>query len=84
MLCSWWICQFSVSMRAYDLHGARPRANITDNLMFPMCHSMRKASRMKLQLVPEHLYISRFLGVAISNFIYCLLNVLNRINLFWG
>ena len=70
MLCSWCICPFSVSMSAYGIHCARPRAKITKNLMFLMRHSMREASRLKLQFVPEHLYISRFLGVAISKFIY--------------
>ena len=57
-------------MRAYDLHCARPRANITENSMFLMRHSMREASRMKLQFVPQRLYISRFRGVAISRFIH--------------
>ena len=45
---------FFVSMSAYDIHCARPRAKITENLMFPMCHSMREVSRLKLQFVPEH------------------------------
>ena len=57
MLCSWCICPFFVSMRAHDLHCARPRANVTQNLFFLMRHSMRQASRMKLQFLGEHLYI---------------------------
>ena len=35
---------------------------ITKTLMFFMRSSMREASRLKLQIVPEHLYFSRFLG----------------------
>ena len=56
-------------MSAYDIHCARPRAKITKNLMFLMCHPMREASRLKLQFVPEHLYISRFLGAPLLKFI---------------
>ena len=57
MLCSWSICPSFVSMRAHDLHCARPRANVTEMLLFLMCHFMREASRMKLQCLPELLYI---------------------------
>ena len=70
MLCSWWICPFPVSMSAYDLHCARPRAHITEDLMFLMRHSMREAWRMKIRLVPEQLYIPRFTGVVMSRFIH--------------
>ena len=35
----------------------------TSNLL--MRHSMREASQMKLQFLPEHLYISRLTGVVI-------------------
>ena len=38
--------------------------------MFLMRHSMRKASHVKLHFVPEHLYISRFLGAPLVKFIY--------------
>ena len=48
MLCGWWICPFSVSMSGFDLHCARPCANITKHLMFLVRHSMREASRLKL------------------------------------
>ena len=57
MLCSGWICPFLVFLRAHDLHCARPRANVTENLLFLMRHSMREASGMKQQFLPEHLYI---------------------------
>ena len=70
MPCSWWICPFSISMSAYDIHCARPRAKITKNLMFLMRHSMREASRLKLQFVPEQLYISRFLGALLLKIFY--------------
>ena len=69
MLCIWWICALSVSMRAHDLHCARPCANITKNLIFLIRHSMHEALRIKLQFVLEHSYILRFTGVAISEFI---------------
>ena len=68
MLCSWWICPFLVSMSACDLYCARPRAMITATLMFLMRRSMREASRLKLQFVPEHLYFSRFLGTPLLQF----------------
>ena len=42
---------------------------ITETLMFLMRRSMREASRLKLQLVPEHLYFSRFLGTPLLQFI---------------
>ena len=70
MLRRWWICPFSSSMRGHVIHCARPRADITKNLLFLMRHSLREASRMKLKFVAEHFYISRFTGVAISKFIY--------------
>ena len=69
MLCSWWICPFLVSLSAYEIHCARPRAMITETLMFLMRRSMREASRLKLQFVPEHLYFSRFLGTPLLQFI---------------
>ena len=69
MLCSWWICPFSVSMSAYDIHCAGHRAMITKKLMFLMRHSMREASRLKLQFASEHLYFSRFLGAPLLKFI---------------
>ena len=69
MLCSWWICSIFGSMSAYDIHCARPRAMNTETLMFLMLRSMRKASRLKLQFVPEHLYFSSFLGTVLLNFI---------------
>ena len=69
MLCSWWICPFSVSMSAYDIPCARPRATITKNLMFLMRHSMHQASRLKLPFASEHLYFSRFLGAPLLKFI---------------
>ena len=69
MLCSWWICPFSVSMSAYDIHCARPRAMMTKNLMFLMRHSMREASRLKLECASEHLYFSRSLGAPSLEFI---------------
>ena len=69
MLCSWWICPILVSMSAYEMHCARPRAMITETLMFFMRRSMREASRLKLQFVPEHLYFSRFLGTPLLQFI---------------
>ena len=51
----WWNCSFFASMRVHDLHRARPRANIaryfTEILLFLTRHSMRDASRMKLQFV---------------------------------
>ena len=68
MLCSWWICPFLVSMSAYEIHCARPRAMITETLMFLMRRSMREASRLKLQFVLEHLYFSRFLGTPLLQF----------------
>ena len=43
---------------------------ITETLMFLMRCSMRKASRLKLQFVPEHLYSSRFLGTPLLQFIH--------------
>ena len=58
MLCSWWICPFSFSMSGYDLHYARPSANITKYFMFLLRPSMREASHLKLQFVLQHLYIS--------------------------
>ena len=70
MLCSWWICLFSVSTSACDIHCAGPCANISKSLMFLVRHSMREASRLKLQFVPEHLYISRFLGAPLLKVIY--------------
>ena len=42
---------------------------ITETLMFLMRRSMREASRLKLQLVPEHLYFSGFLGTQLLKFI---------------
>ena len=60
---------FSVSMSAYEIKGARPRAMITETLVFLMRRSMREASRLKLQFVPEHLYFSRFLGTQLLKFI---------------
>ena len=42
---------------------------ITENLMFLMRHSMREASRFKLQFVLEHLYFSRFLDTPLLKFI---------------
>ena len=42
---------------------------ITELLMFLMRRSMREASRLKLQFVPEHLYFSRFLGTQLLKFI---------------
>ena len=69
MLCSWWICPFLVSISAYEIHCARPRATITETLMFLMRRSMREAWRLKLQFVPEHLYFSRFLGTPLLQFI---------------
>ena len=69
ILCSWWICPFFVSMSAYEIHCARPRAMITKTLMFFMRRSMREASRLKLQFVPAHLYFSRFLGTPLLQFI---------------
>ena len=68
MLCSWWICPILVSMSAYEIHCARPRAMITETLMFFMRHSLRQALRLKLQFVPEHLYFSRFLGTPLLQF----------------
>ena len=38
---------------------------ITETLMFLMRRSMREASRLKLQFVPELLYFSTFLGYTI-------------------
>ena len=69
MLCSWWICLILFSMSAYEIHCGRPRAMITETLMFFMRRSMREASRLKLQFVPEHLYFSRFLGTPLLQFI---------------
>ena len=69
MLCSWWICPFLVSMSAYEIHCARPRAMITETLMFLMRRSMREALRLKQQFVPEHLYFSRLLGTPLLQFI---------------
>ena len=43
---------------------------MTKILMFLMRNSMREASRMKLQFVPEHLYISRFFGAPLLKCIY--------------
>ena len=70
MLCSWWICPILVSMSASDLHCAMPRAMISETLMFFMRSSVREASRLKLQFVPEHLYFSRFLGTPLLQFIH--------------
>ena len=42
---------------------------MTETLMFLMRRSMRDASRLKLQFVPEHLYFSGFLGTQLLNFI---------------
>ena len=42
---------------------------ITETLMFLVRRSMREASRLKLQFVPEHLYFSRFLGTPLVKFI---------------
>ena len=42
---------------------------ITQTLMYLMRHSMREASRLKLQFVPELLYFSSFLGTQLLNFI---------------
>ena len=42
---------------------------ITETLMFLMRRSMREASRLKLQFVPEHLNFSRFLGTPLLKFI---------------
>ena len=70
MLCSWWICPYSVSTSAYDIHCARPRAKITKSLMFLMRHSMHEALGLRLLFVLEHLYISRFLGAPLLKFIY--------------
>ena len=42
---------------------------ITETLMCLMRRSMREASRLKLQFVPEHLYFSRFLGTHLLKFI---------------
>ena len=42
---------------------------ITETLMFLVCRSMREASRLKLQFVPEHLYFSRFLGTPLLQFV---------------
>ena len=69
MLCSWWICSIFVSMSAYEIHCARPRAMISETLMIIMRRSMREALRLKLQFVLEHLYFSRFLGTQLSTFI---------------
>ena len=69
MLCSWWICPILVSLSAYEMHCARPRAMITETLMFFKCRSMREALRLKLQFVPEHSYFSRFLGTPLLQFI---------------
>ena len=43
---------------------------ITETSMFLMLRSMREASRLKLQFVPEHLYFSRFLGTPLLKFIH--------------
>ena len=40
---------------------------IIKTLMFLMRRSMREASRLNLQFVPEHLYFSRFLGTPLLN-----------------
>ena len=42
---------------------------ITDTLIFLMRCSTRKASRLKLQFVPGHLYFSSFLGTQLLNLI---------------
>ena len=47
----WWDFSFFLSMRVHDLHCVRPRANIAENLLFLKRHSMREASRMKLQFL---------------------------------
>ena len=41
----------------------------TKHLMFFMCHSMREAPLLKLQLASEHLYFSRYLGAPLLKFI---------------
>ena len=69
ILCSWWIGPFLVSMSAYEIHCARPRAMTTETLMFLMRRSMCEASHLKLQFVPEHLYFSRFLGTPLLQFV---------------
>ena len=69
ILCSWLICPILAFMNACDPYCARPRAMITETLMFFMRRSMREASRLKLQLVPEHLCFSRFLGSPLLQFI---------------
>ena len=57
MLCSSWIYPFSVSRRVHDPYCGKPHANITENEFFLMRHSMREPSRMKLQFLPELLFI---------------------------
>ena len=42
---------------------------ITETLMVLMRRSMREASHLKLQFVPEHLYFSRFLCTPLLNFV---------------
>ena len=41
---------------------------ITETLMFLMRRSMREATRLKGQFVPEHLYFSRFLDRQLLKF----------------
>ena len=41
---------------------------ITETLTFLMRRSMREASRLKLQFVPEYSYFSRFLGTPLLQF----------------
>ena len=69
ILCSWWICPFLVSMSAYEIHCARPCAMTTETLMFLMRRSIREASRLRLQFVPENLYFSRLLSTPLLQFI---------------
>ena len=42
---------------------------ITETLIFLLHRSMREASRLKLQFVPEHLYFSCFLGTQLLKLI---------------
>ena len=42
---------------------------ITETLMFLMRRSMREASRLRLQFVPDNSYFSRFLGTQLLQFI---------------
>ena len=60
---------FLVSMSPFEIHCARQCAMITATFMFLMRRSMREASRLKLQSVPEHLYFPTFLGTPLLQFI---------------